>query len=103
MNKIYAIMVVEKIAVNEKLHMPDFGCSQVVGWYSKFDRAYLSVSRNSCDINETCYKYAIIEECEEGLYNPSFKRWWFEYNSKENRYFEIDEPDFMKKIHGFTF
>lgn len=85
----------EKLSIN-KNSFPEFGCCQSVGWYSEFDNAYLSVSKNSCDINETCYRYAVIEESEEGLYNPTLKRWWFEYNSDKNEYFEIDEPDFLK-------
>lgn len=91
------------LSYNERIKCPEFGSGRLVGWYSKFKDAYLPVSENCCDINETCYKYALIEECEEGLYNPASpsKRWWFEYNSEQGRYFKIEESDFIKRFCGF--
>ncbi len=81
---------------------PEFGSSRLVGWYSKFNDAYSLVSENLCDINETCYKYALIEECYEGVYNPADRRWWFEYNREKDQYMQISEPDFVKGFCGFT-
>lgn len=102
MNKIYTIMVMTDLTIDEKTKFPEFGSERLVGWYYEFEKAFSSVSENSCDINETCYKYALIEECEEGLYNPASKRWWFEYNREKDKYFEIEEPDFVKGFGGFT-
>lgn len=101
-SKIYAIMTMTDLTFDEQTKCPEFGSSRLVGWYSEFEDAYSSVSGNCCDINETCYKYALIEECEEGLYNPANKRWWFEYNHEKDRYFQINEPDFIKGFCGFT-
>lgn len=100
--KIYTIMVMTDLTFDEKTKCTEFGSERLVGWYSEFEDAYSSVSGNSCDINETCYKYALIEECEEGLYNPANKRWWFEYSREKDHYFQINEPDFIKGFCGFT-
>lgn len=95
-------MVMEKMNCDKRTKFPDFGSERLVGWYSDFETARSSVSENVCDINETCYDYALIEECEEGLYNPSSNRWWFQFNRETDSYVQINEPDFMKKFSGFT-
>lgn len=102
MNKIYTIMVMTDLKQDDLTKCPVFGSERFVGWYSNFEDAYSSVCENRCDINETCYDYALIEECEEGLYHPAFKRWWFKYDQEKDRYFQIDEPDFIKGYCGFT-
>lgn len=102
MNKIYTVMVMTDLTRDSSTKCPEFGSSRLVGWYFEFEAAYSSVSVNNCDINETCYQYALIEECEEGLYNPAYKRWWFEYDREKDRYFQIDEPSFIKGFCGFT-
>lgn len=102
MNTIYTVMVMTDLTYDKQTKFPKFGSENLVGWYFEFDDAYSSVSGNCCDINETCYKYALIEECKEGLYNPASKRWWFEYNHEKDRYFQIKEPDFIKGFCGFT-
>ena len=103
-SKIYTIMTMTDLAFDEQTKCPEFGSSRLVGWYSEFEDAYSSVSANTCDMNENCYKYALIEECREGLYKPAAanKRWWFEYNRDKDRYFQINEPDSVKGLCGFT-
>ncbi len=102
MSKIYTIMVMTDLTQDPKTKFPDFGPSRLVGWYLDFEDAYSVVSSNGCDINETCYQYALIEECQEGLYNPAIDRWWFEYNREKDQYIQIDEPDFIRGFCGFT-
>lgn len=104
LNKIYTIMTMEKLNYDKTIDCVDFGAKSLIGWYSEFEDAYSSVSANTCDMNENCYKYALIEECREGLYKPAAanKRWWFEYNRDKDRYFQINEPDSVKGLCGFT-
>ena len=102
LNKIYIIMTMTDLIFDEQTKCPEFGSSRLVGWYPNYNVAEWAVLDNVCDINETCYDYALIEECEEGLYNPANKRWWFKYNHEKNRYFQINEPDFIKGFCGFT-
>ena len=102
MNTIYTIMVMTGLSYDEQTKCPEFGSERLVGWYPEFGQAQWAVTENICDINETCYQYALIEECEVGLYRPSIKRWWFEYNREKDGYVQIDEPDFIKGFCGFT-
>ena len=102
MNKIYTVMVITDLYHDEQTKCPEFGSSRLVGWYPEFNMANSSVKENSCDINETCYNYALIEECEWGLYHPASKRWWYKYNKEKDEYIPIDEPDFIKGFCGFT-
>lgn len=101
---IYAITVAEKLEIDEKTKFPDFGSTSVPGWYSEKEKAFKAVRENACDINETCYDYAIIEEIEEGLYNPAMKhqRWFFKFNREKDEYEEIKEPDSLSHFCGFA-
>ncbi len=102
MNKIYTVMVMTDLRQDPKTKCPEFGSSRIVGWYSQYPNARSSVESNNCDINETCYRYALFEECEEGLYNPATNTWWFEYDRDKDRYIEIAKPDCVKGFCGFT-
>ncbi len=102
MNKIYTVMVMTDLTYDSNTRCPEFGSSRLVGWYPEFEVANSAVMGNVCDINETCYQYALIEECEVGLYHPAYKRWWYEYDREKEEYVQIDEPDFIKGFCGFT-
>lgn len=97
---IYTILIFTKLEKDK--YGPDFGCERLVGYYTDKDSAFAAVINNSCDINETCYNYALIEEVEEGLYNPAFNRWWFKFNYDRGEYEQIDEPDVVNHYCGFT-
>lgn len=103
--KIYAILVMTDLSYNKDLKFPDFGSECLVGYYSSKEAAFEAVKDNCCDIWETCYDYALIEEIEEGLYNPALpnQRWFFKYNAEKYCYEEIKEPEFVKHFCGFTF
>lgn len=49
----------------------NFGSSSLCGYYFDKDVAFKAVKEDACDINETCYDYAVIEEVEKGLYKPA--------------------------------
>lgn len=102
MNKIYTIMVMTDLYQDEQTKSPEFGSSRVVGWEPEFDKANEDVRFNVMDIYETCYRFALIEECYLGLYYPASKRWWYAYNKEKDEYEPIDEPDFIKGFCGFT-
>lgn len=100
-NKIYTILVFTRLE-EDKHGWPEFGSERIVGYYTDKDKAFNAVIGNACDINETCYDYALIEEVEEGLYNAAFNRWIFKYNKDADKYEQIEELDFMKHFSGFT-
>lgn len=91
-----------KLEQDPKTKFPDFGSTRIVGWYDNFESAYDAVAENACDINETCYQYALIEECEKGLYHPASKRTFFQYCRHVDHYFQIPEPEYCKHFCGFT-
>lgn len=95
-------MVMTDLYQDEQTKFPEFGSERLVGWYSEFEKAYSAVTENACDINECCYDYALIEGCEEGLYQPAMERYFFKFDNKERKYVPIPEPDFVKKVCGFT-
>ena len=100
-NKIYTILVFTRLEEDEH-GWPNFGSERLVGYYTDRKIAFDAVKCNACDINETCYDYALIEEVEEGLYNAATHRYLFKYNYDKNKYEQIEEPDFMKHFGGFT-
>lgn len=104
MDKIYTVMVMTDLKPDEKTGCPEFGSSRLVGWFPEFDMADSSVKENALDINETCYHYALIEECRQGLYSPASadSRWWYQYNKEKDEYLPIAEPEFVKHFCGFT-
>lgn len=101
--RIYVITVAEKLDM-DKTGFPDFGSTSVPGWYPRKEDAERAVTENACDINETCYEYAVIEEIEEGLYNPatSGHRWLYKYDREKNGYEPIPEPECLKHFCGFA-
>lgn len=103
MNEIYTIMVATNLELdNEKF--PYFGDSSLIGYYMDKEAAFERVKENACDINETCYDYALVEQIREGLFRPATydSRWWFKYNAERKRYEEIPEPPFLKHFCGFS-
>lgn len=99
---IFTILTFEKLKKDPITELPEFGCQRLVGWYEDFNIAIDCVKNNSCDINETCYKYALIEEIPEGLYQCTRNRWLFKYNKENDSYKQIEEPSFMKIYMGFS-
>ena len=95
-HKIYAITCFSKL--EEENGWPKFGAMAFMGWFSDRKKAISAVKVNACDINETIYNYAVIEEIEEGLYAYPRKRWLFKYSKTDDRYYGIEEPSFLKHI-----
>lgn len=103
-NVIYTITVTEKLDIDATTGFPDFGSSSVPGWYAKKEDAVTAVENNACDINETCYDYAIIEEIKEGLYGMPLTnhRWFYRFNHNNGKYEPIHEPECLKHFCGFA-
>lgn len=99
---IYTIMSMTNLEKDAMTGMPYFGSTSCPGFYTNSLDAFEAVKNNNCDIFETCYKYALIEEVEEGMYGLTPNRWWFEYNLESGLYEEIEEPEYMKNYGGFT-
>lgn len=95
---IYLITVFDKCEPDERWEY-DLGDRRSVGWRPTFEMAENTVKTNMCDIWETCYEYACIEELDYSLYPWANERWFYKFNRKNGCYEEIDEPVILKN-HG---
>ena len=103
--KVYFIATANDCKKDE-LGWLDWGKShRVVGFFEDLETAKKAVEENWGDLYEDgYYKYAIIEEREDGLYshceNPLFYKW--EGTVKDGRYKPIDRPEATKGFCNFT-
>ena len=99
LNYIYLITVFDKCEPATGILPYDIGDTRSVGWRPTFEMAEEAVKTNMCDIWETCYDYACIEELNHALYPWADNRWFYKFNRKTGEYEEMDEPVFLKN-HG---
>lgn len=92
---IYLITVFDKCDPDERWGV-NLGDRRSVGFRYSFELAEEVVKTNMCDIWETCYDYACIEELGCELYPFYQNRWIYKYNREINGYEEIDEPVILK-------
>lgn len=95
------ITVFEKMDQTEQ-SFPKMGSSRTWGYFSDKSWALEALHENVTDMWETCYDYAILEYFDEGLIPVGIDRQFFKYDRKRNGYFEIEEPEFMKRICNFA-
>ena len=102
MNVIYVIKTMTKCETVDEFWC-EFGHERNIGYYCDLNAAQETVINNECDIWETIYTYAMIEEVYEGLYGSAGTRtWWYKYNDKIGMYEEMPQPEFTKNRFGFT-
>lgn len=77
--------------------------TRCVGYFQTFEEAENAVKNNACDIWETCYNYAVIENIPCGLYQYDFHPTWYKYHKLTNEYVKCEQPDFVKSISGVGF
>lgn len=100
-HKIYVIMTMTHCE-EENGKWTNFGHTRAVGYYTKEEDAINCVLNNVCDLWETIYKYAMIEEVKEGLYGSACMRtWWFKWNKELEKYEPMEKPEFAKNSFGF--
>lgn len=81
----------------------DRGCSYVAGFYTDYNDCVKALHNNTADMFETCYTYACVEECVEGIAHPGMTKQWFKYNKEKDGYFEIKTPDRESHVCGRAF
>lgn len=74
--------------------------TRCVGYFKTFEEAEQAVMENACDIWETCYDYAVIENIPEGLYQYDFHPTWYKYHKPTGGYMKCEQPEFVKAISG---
>ena len=103
--KVYFIATYGDIKKDKLGWLDDGGVRRVVGFYKDFATAERAVLENCCDLYEDgYYKYAVIEELEDGLYpycsKPKFYKW--QGDIKTGGYKKIRRPKATKGFFGFT-
>jgi hypothetical protein len=103
--KIYTIMTCTTIE-EDKVYkgFPNLGDTRIIGFYIDKDLAIKAVEENWANMNEFCFNYAIIEEVQEGLFQPSISenRMIFKFDYGNNVYKQIEEPTILNYISGIT-
>ncbi len=87
----YFITCFSRYVPNDRIGVPDIGSARTFGYYKDRTVAIDSVKRKCCDIQEMVYRYAVVEEIPEGLYQPATEKTFFEWN-EEKKEFELIEP-----------
>jgi len=80
------------------------GGDRTVGWCKNLEDAKNIVESNQCDIHECSYKYVVIEKVSDGVYGFCIGNCeqWYEWNEIENKYMQIDKPEKLKHVVGFS-
>ena len=72
------------------------GC-RAVGFAWNLADANNWVVSNSADINEdNHYPFAVIEECEEGIYMVPIKEYWYQFDRDTETYSPCEKPERFK-------
>lgn len=94
------VTTLEKLELSDK-GWPSYGATRTPLFCAKEEDAVESVEGNRCDMWEYLYEYAVIEFIEpDQMYGgfDNYRRRWFRFDRDSGKYFEIDEPDFMKRF-----
>ena len=98
---VYFITVIEKIE-EIKGDFPKFGDRRTWGFFYDKNDAIEALHKNATDMCETIYGYAVIEESYEGICPNCINRQFFKWNHDNQGYFEINEPECVKRIYNFA-
>ena len=93
--KIYTVTMFDKIEEDEITKKPTFGDRRCVGYYASIVDALDYIT----SINESTYKYCIIEAINDGVFKYSDERYLFEFNN--NKFNQIDEPELLHQVTNF--
>lgn len=97
----FFITCVEKIEIDE-LGWLDCGDKRTFGFYSSLDPIKASLHTNCCDMHETIYNYAIVEEFHGGIHPSVLSKQWFKWDEEKQGFFEIEEPYETQKYTNFA-
>jgi len=81
------------------------GGSRCFGWLSTLRQAKAAVEKNSCDLHEYSYKYAVIEKVADGIHGGFIvpKEWWYEWNGTHEKggFVSIKKPKELEHTIGW--
>ena len=97
----FFITCMEKLE-KDSLGWLDTGSSRVFGMYPEFEMADEALKTNRCDMCETIYGYAVVEEIGYGIHPDVENRWFYKWDSEKHGFFPIDEPEIVKRYCNFS-
>ena len=107
--KIYLVATIKDIEstfsakMNGTFGMANTYGSRTVGYYPSLEEAKKCIEENHGDIQESYYKYAVIEDVEPGLYRSTESTSiWYKWSKAQEKFLPIDKPAQLSQIVGFT-
>lgn len=86
----------------EKEAKLDIGDRFTCGYFDNYQECKDSLELNEFGFGEGYYNYAVVEEIGQGIYMPTKERQFFKYNKEKDKYFEIEEPETLKRFYNFS-
>lgn len=80
----------------------NIGDARTFGYFSSFEEAAKRLHANACDMHETIYDFAVVEQIGFGIHPEVETRQFFQYDKKRDGYFEISEPDSVANVCNFA-
>ena len=88
----YFITCMEQCKTHSEYGFFDSGNARCFGYYDNLRDAVAVLNENRCDLHETVYWYAVIEEIGQGISRMPTGEWWFKYDKDRDGFFEIEKP-----------
>lgn len=95
------ITVMEYLIEDEKF-IARHGDKRTWGYYTEKETAVQALHENWTDMREYVYDIALLEKLGPGICPDCEERQWFKFDKERGGYFEIDEPEFIKRIVNFA-
>ncbi len=95
---VYEHIEADGTVVKKPSGFASFGEWEIVGFFHEEESAIEAVKANACDIYETCYEYAVVEEVTPGLYSWKRNCWCFKYDGDLDEYVQIEVPEIVKSL-----
>ena len=78
------------------------GDCRAFGYFHEYEDAVQRLHENTCDMHECMYRYAVIEKVWPGIHPYVESRQFFKYDKELDGFFEIDEPETIKRLCNFA-
>ena len=95
------ITVFEKCEPSDQF-IAEMGDQRCWGYFECMGDALFALHDNRIDMHEGCYDYAVLEKIGPGISSYAGERQFFRFDRSRNGYFEIEEPECLKRLVNFA-
>lgn len=78
------------------------GAQRTFGFRTTLQDAEAALNNNVCDMRETVYDYAVIEEFGPYIHPIAETELWFKWNDEKKGFFRIEKPNATKGVCNFA-